>query len=171
MERIGGPASVFGQHASFFKIHGFGYVGATECKWGDPRGILFLASLKLSGLNELFQVLLSEGQVLAALKLAKDDVNPRKYLTAAKNSGDPTLLHSVLYYFRNHPKFASTLQNGTFFADNITNNKYASLFSDERLHGFINEYNEIFSSIQWWNVIIFFVILCCECFYFFSLLE
>ncbi|XP_019762758.2 regulator of MON1-CCZ1 complex [Dendroctonus ponderosae] len=84
-----------------------------------------LARLKAN--DEIQEVLLSEHQILSALKLAKDEANPRKFLTAAKSSGDPTLFHSVLYYFRNHPKFASVLQ------------------SDERLHTFINDYNEMFS--------------------------
>ncbi|KAL1516976.1 hypothetical protein ABEB36_000801 [Hypothenemus hampei] len=85
---------------------------------------------RLKATDEIQEVLLSENQILAALKLAKDEANPRKFLTAAKNTGDATLLHSVLYYFRNHSKFSSILQN------------------DERLHSFINDYNEIFNSTE-----------------------
>ncbi|CAH1123373.1 unnamed protein product [Ceutorhynchus assimilis] len=85
---------------------------------------------RLNASEEIQEILLSEGQILSALKIAKDKADPRKYLTAAQNSGDPTLLHSVLYYFRNHPKFSIVLQN------------------DQRLHTFINEYNDIFSTSE-----------------------
>ncbi|XP_050314987.1 regulator of MON1-CCZ1 complex [Anthonomus grandis grandis] len=83
-----------------------------------------LARLKAN--EEIQEVLLSDGQVLSALKLAKEEANVRKYLTAARNSRNPNLLHSVLFYFRNHPRFSNLLQN------------------DERLHEFIRDYNAIF---------------------------
>lgn len=67
---------------------------------------------RLNAIDEIQEVLLSENQLLAALKLAKNEANPRKYLAAAKDSGNVALLHSVLYYFRNHPKYSSILQNG-----------------------------------------------------------
>lgn len=67
---------------------------------------------RLNGVDEIQEVLLSENQLLAALKLAKNEANPRKYLAAAKDSENDTLLHNVLYYFRNHPKYSSILQNG-----------------------------------------------------------
>ncbi|XP_066148157.1 regulator of MON1-CCZ1 complex [Euwallacea fornicatus] len=82
---------------------------------------------RLYAAEEIQEVLLSENQILAALKLAKDEANPRKFLIAAKNSRDISLFHSVLYYFRNHPKYSPILQ------------------SDERLHTFIRDYNEAFS--------------------------
>lgn len=94
-------------------------------------------------------MLLSENQILSALKLAKDEANPRKFLTAARNSGDPTLFHSVLYYFRNHPKFAQILQTGKSFSMENPRLPFQTenddFVSDERLHTFINDYNELFS--------------------------
>ncbi|XP_030746483.1 regulator of MON1-CCZ1 complex [Sitophilus oryzae] len=82
---------------------------------------------RLDAKEEIQEVLLSEGQVLSALKIADDTAQPRKFLNAAKNADDSTLFHSVIYYFRNNPNFAAKLKQ------------------DDRVVSYINEYNVIFS--------------------------
>ncbi|CAG9833503.1 unnamed protein product [Diabrotica balteata] len=81
---------------------------------------------RLDAKEEIQEVLLSEGQILTALKLADNAANPRKFLTAAEQDGDVTLQHSVLIYLKNNPEFEAVFQK------------------DERLSNFIQQYNSIF---------------------------
>lgn len=81
---------------------------------------------RMNAKEEIQEVLLSEGQVLSALKLADKNANPRKFLSVAENSGDLMLLHSVLIYLKNNPDFTTAFQK------------------DERLINFIQQYNNIF---------------------------
>lgn len=67
---------------------------------------------RIDAKEEIQEILLSEGQVLSALKIADHEANPRKFLSIAAKSDDPTLLHSVLMYFRNQPYFAPAFQKG-----------------------------------------------------------
>ncbi|XP_076262883.1 regulator of MON1-CCZ1 complex protein bulli isoform X2 [Rhynchophorus ferrugineus] len=83
---------------------------------------------RLDAREEIQEVLLSENQVLAALKLAQDNAQPRKFLNAAQNADDDNLLHSVLYYFLNNPQFSVKLKK------------------EERLISYINEYNARFGN-------------------------
>lgn len=67
---------------------------------------------RLNATEEIQEILLSEGQVLSALKLAQESANPRKFLQAAQNTGDNTLFHSILYYFKNNSQFSSAFSKG-----------------------------------------------------------
>lgn len=67
---------------------------------------------RMNAKEEIQEVLLSEGQVLSALKLADKNANPRKFLSVAENSGDLMLLHSVLIYLKNNPDFTTAFQKG-----------------------------------------------------------
>lgn len=67
---------------------------------------------RIGAYEEIQEILLSEGQVMAALKIADNMANPRKFLTIAEQGEDGSLLHSVLMYFRNNPHYASLLQKG-----------------------------------------------------------
>jgi hypothetical protein len=81
---------------------------------------------RLNAVEEMQEILLSEGQVLSALKLGQDSANPRKFLQAAQSTGDNALFHSVLYYFKNNSQFA------------------AAFNKDERLNNFVHQYNSTF---------------------------
>ncbi|CAG9824494.1 unnamed protein product [Phaedon cochleariae] len=81
---------------------------------------------RINALEEIQEILLSEGQVLAALKIADCNANPRKFLSIAEKYSDKTLFHSVLIHFKNNPQFASAFQK------------------DERLVNFVQQYNTLF---------------------------
>ncbi|KAG5897338.1 hypothetical protein JTB14_030224 [Gonioctena quinquepunctata] len=81
---------------------------------------------RIDAQDEIQEILLSEGQVLAALKLAENNANPRKFLSIAEKSKDSTLLHTVLIHLKNNPRFAHAFQK------------------DERLMNFVQQYNSIF---------------------------
>ncbi|KAL3282017.1 hypothetical protein HHI36_005220, partial [Cryptolaemus montrouzieri] len=57
---------------------------------------------RLDAKEEIQEILLSQKQILTALKLSPDKRNPRKFLQAAQDSEDEQLFHTVLYYFKNH---------------------------------------------------------------------
>lgn len=76
--------------------------------------ILILIVVLTDATEEIQEILLSQGQLLAALMLSQDNSNPRKFLEAAEESKDPALFHSTLFYFRNNPQFANTFLKGTF---------------------------------------------------------
>lgn len=67
---------------------------------------------RLNAVEEIQEILLSDGQVLSALKLGQDGANLRKFLQAAQNSGNNTLFHSVLYFFRNNSQFSHAFSKG-----------------------------------------------------------
>lgn len=67
---------------------------------------------RLNATEEMQEILLSEGQVLSALKLGLENANPRKFLQAAQSTGDDGLFHSVLYYFKNTPQFSGAFTKG-----------------------------------------------------------
>ncbi|KAJ8948872.1 hypothetical protein NQ318_013526, partial [Aromia moschata] len=62
---------------------------------------------RINAKEEIQEVLISQGQILAALKIAEDNANPRKFLSAATKNTD---LHSVLVHFRNNPNFAEVFK-------------------------------------------------------------
>lgn len=66
----------------------------------------------LDAKEEIQEVLLSQGQILSALKIAQDSASPRKFLQAAQSSEDPILYHSTLHYFRSNPQFATNFTKG-----------------------------------------------------------
>ncbi|RZC37354.1 C18orf8 -like [Asbolus verrucosus] len=70
---------------------------------------------RLNAIEEIQEILLSEGQVLSALKVGQENVNPRKFLQAAQSTGDNALFHSVLYYFKNNPQFSSAFSKGKYW--------------------------------------------------------
>ncbi|KAJ8967739.1 hypothetical protein NQ317_010800 [Molorchus minor] len=82
---------------------------------------------RIDATEEIQEILLNEGQILAALKIAGDTANPRKYLSAATAPED---LHSVLIYFRNNQHFAAAFKK------------------DERLMSYVQKYNTIFNEEQ-----------------------
>ncbi|XP_017768331.1 PREDICTED: uncharacterized protein C18orf8 homolog [Nicrophorus vespilloides] len=84
--------------------------------------------LRLNAVEEMQEILLSQGQLLYALKLVTDKVSPRKYLEAAKCTGDPSLFHSTFYYFNSNSQFANAFKK------------------DERLAEYIKHYKELFPS-------------------------
>ncbi|CAH0546234.1 unnamed protein product [Brassicogethes aeneus] len=84
---------------------------------------------RIDAKEEIQEVLLSEGQILSALKLAGESANPRKFLSAAESANDNTLFHSVLFHFRNSPQFAATFKK------------------DERLIKFVQHYTTIFQDM------------------------
>lgn len=67
---------------------------------------------RLNAIEEIQEILLSEGQVLSALKLSPENANLRKFLQTSQNTGDNSLFHSVLYYFKNNSEFAATFAKG-----------------------------------------------------------
>lgn len=71
---------------------------------------------RIGAKEEIQEILLSEDQVISALKVAEDSANPRKFLSAASKSGDHTLLHSILAHFRNNPHFAGAIRKGNFLS-------------------------------------------------------
>ncbi|KAK9870433.1 hypothetical protein WA026_008003 [Henosepilachna vigintioctopunctata] len=81
---------------------------------------------RLNAEEEIQEILLSQGQILTAMKLSPDKKNLRKFLQAAQDSNDEQIFHTVLYYFKNHP----------------THN--AAFKRDSRLDGFIHYYNSLF---------------------------
>ncbi|XP_045470210.1 regulator of MON1-CCZ1 complex [Harmonia axyridis] len=81
---------------------------------------------RLDAKEEIQEILLSQGQILTALKLSSDKKNPRKFLQAAQDSNDEQLFHSVLYYYKNHPMHSSNFKK------------------DSRLDSFVHFYNSIF---------------------------
>ncbi|XP_057657201.1 regulator of MON1-CCZ1 complex [Diorhabda carinulata] len=85
---------------------------------------------RLEAKEEIQEVLFSEGLLLLALKLADKNANPRKFLTAAEDSNDVTLLHSVLIYLKNNPDYVTAFEK------------------DERLNKFIQQYNIIFDNLN-----------------------
>ncbi|CAH1992180.1 unnamed protein product [Acanthoscelides obtectus] len=76
--------------------------------------------------EEIQEILISEGEIISALKVAGSQGNPRKFLTLAEKSGDSMLFHTILAHFRNNPKFAATFEK------------------DPRLMSYIQQYNLIF---------------------------
>lgn len=81
---------------------------------------------RLGAKDEIKEILLSQDEILTALKLSEDTGNLRKFLQAVQDSKDEILFHSVLYYFRNNPQYLSAFKK------------------DERLNSFIHHYNKIF---------------------------
>ncbi|XP_065161012.1 regulator of MON1-CCZ1 complex-like [Atheta coriaria] len=67
--------------------------------------------MRLNAVEEIQEVLLSQGQLLSALKLGNDNVSVRKFLDAAKTSGDPALFHSALHYFKSNPHFSKAWED------------------------------------------------------------
>lgn len=67
---------------------------------------------RIGAKEEIQEILLSDFQIMAASKIAENTANPRKFLTIAEQSKDPSLLHSVLMNFRNNPYYAALLQKG-----------------------------------------------------------
>lgn len=68
---------------------------------------------RIGAKEEIQEILLSDGQVLTALKIAGNSANPRKFLSTVEqfpNKGQ--LLHTLLMYFRNEPHFAAMFQKG-----------------------------------------------------------
>lgn len=76
--------------------------------------------------DEIQEILLSQGQVISALKLAQENANPRKYLQSAQKMDDPKLFHSTFHYFKTKPQFAGIFKK------------------DERLNAFVEHYNKLF---------------------------
>nr|XP_023017171.1 uncharacterized protein C18orf8 homolog [Leptinotarsa decemlineata] len=83
---------------------------------------------RIGAFDEIQEILLSEGQILTALKIADNTANPRKFLSIAESSNDSNLLHSVLVHLRNNPHFTAAFQK------------------DERLMNFVQQYNLIFNN-------------------------
>lgn len=68
---------------------------------------------RIGAKDEIQEILLSDGQILAALKIAGTCANPRKFLCSTENSPNKgILLHNLLMYFRNEPYFATMFQKG-----------------------------------------------------------
>lgn len=68
---------------------------------------------RIGAKEEIQEILLSDGQILAALKIAGNCANPRKFLSIAENSPNKGMvLHNLLMYFRNEPHFAGKFQKG-----------------------------------------------------------
>lgn len=68
---------------------------------------------RIGAKEEIQEILLSDGQILAALKIAGNCANPRKFLSIAENSPNKGIvLHNLLMYFRNEPHFAAMFQKG-----------------------------------------------------------
>nr|XP_022909918.1 uncharacterized protein C18orf8 [Onthophagus taurus] len=81
---------------------------------------------RLGAFEEIQEILLSQNQVIAALKLSPENLNSRKFLEAAEESKDPALFHSVLFYFKSNPQFASIW------------------LKDERLTHYVQHYKTLF---------------------------
>lgn len=62
--------------------------------------------------DEIEEILLDQGQIIPALKLAVDNANMRKYLQAAQNADDPILFHSTFHYFTSKPQHAAAYKKG-----------------------------------------------------------
>ena len=62
--------------------------------------------------EEIQEILLSQGQLLAALKLAHNNASPRKFLEAAEETKDPALFHSTLHFLKSNPQFAPSFVKG-----------------------------------------------------------
>lgn len=70
---------------------------------------------RIGAKEEIQEILLSDGQILAALKVAGNSANPRKFLSLAEQSPDKgNILHNLLMYFRNEPRFAAMFQKGKY---------------------------------------------------------
>lgn len=72
---------------------------------------------RIGALEEIQEILLSENQIVAALRIADEGANPRKFLSVASKAGDGSLLHTVLVHFRNNPQFAAALKKGEFYLE------------------------------------------------------
>ncbi|XP_074038538.1 regulator of MON1-CCZ1 complex protein bulli [Leptinotarsa decemlineata] len=83
---------------------------------------------RIGAFDEIQEILLSEGQILTALKIADNTANPRKFLSIAESSNDSNLFHSVLVHLRNNPHFTAAFQK------------------DERLMNFVQQYSLIFNN-------------------------
>ncbi|GJQ71143.1 hypothetical protein Trydic_g1045 [Trypoxylus dichotomus] len=81
---------------------------------------------RLVATEEIQEILLSQNQLLAALKLGQDNLNPRKFLEAAEESKDPSLFHSTLFHLKSNPHFAN------------------AFFKDERLAHYVQHYKTLY---------------------------
>lgn len=83
---------------------------------------------RMHATEEQQEVLLSQGEVLSAIRISSTDISARKFLHAAQNTNDPSLFHSTLFYFKNSPCHS------------------ANFVKDERLDGYLQHYRNIFPS-------------------------
>lgn len=84
---------------------------------------------RLDAKDEIQEILLSQGQILTALKLSPDKKNPRKFIQAAKDSNDEQLFHTVLYYYKNHPVYSASFKKDSHLDSFI--HYYSSVFEDK----------------------------------------
>lgn len=84
---------------------------------------------RMGAKEEIQEILLSDGQVLTALKIAGNSVNPRKMLSIAEQSPNKAmLLHNLLMYFRNEPHFAAMFQKGNVCHSCLINVHFQYIF-------------------------------------------
>ncbi|KRT81034.1 hypothetical protein AMK59_5086, partial [Oryctes borbonicus] len=81
---------------------------------------------RLVATEEIQEILLSQNQLLAALKLGQDNINPRKFLEAAEEYKDPALFHSTLFHLKSNPHLAN------------------AFFKDERLAHYVQHYKTLY---------------------------
>lgn len=78
--------------------------------------------------DEIEEILLSQGEVISALKLTQENANLRKYLQTAQNTDDPSLFHSTFYYFKSKPQHVAALRKGNLVVNSGANNSNTFLF-------------------------------------------
>lgn len=67
---------------------------------------------RLGADDEIEEILLSQGDVISALKVSQENANPRKYLHTAQNTGDAALFHSTFHHFKSKPQHTAALRKG-----------------------------------------------------------